>query len=401
MKKIKSKSNNSNTTPVSSISSNSKIPLLQKASIKLRELKWFINDKIISNQKYRVAVALLLTAGIISGLLYFSTGGRIDFSQKTESQKNDQNSILQDPVFQKNIAKLENITDSYKPRDIVYDFLKYEELPIYPPSWVARTFTEAEQRNTLISSPEADPDKDGLSNKAEYLFGSDPKNKFTLCGKNEGEARCLKTDKENVNSGISPLTGFAIEQDRNIVLRKQDTVVVESIQESFESASKEGVDFPVLYQESNLIDLNEELDDETFLTVSNTRDSYTFYINTRLDILDKFLSQDELESSLGGLLIIYKATQISELQVLRSRYDDLLKVLKTTAVPETYTRSHQAFILLFKKLLKLIDTRIEGLTGNTQETKEFKDLSKKIAVEIVWSYRQMNDELLKLEVIQN
>jgi len=374
-----------------------KIPFFTKVSLRLLELKWAITDKFVLEQKYRIILAITLTIGIIGGLVYFSGGNKINFNQQQPKKDNTAESdFLNNPTIQNNLAKLENIKDSLKPRDIVYDFLKYEDLPIYPISWVGRTFSDAEQRNSLISGPAADPDNDGLTNKAEYLFGSDPKNKYTLCGKNEGETKCLKTDKENVDAGISPLTGFAIETNRNIVLRKQDTVVIESIQESFESASKEGVDFPILYQESNLIDLKNELDDETFVTTEDNRDSYTFYIDTRLDVLDKFLAQDELESDLGGLLIIYKATQLKDLEILKTRYTGLLQVLKTTAVPNTYTKSHQAFILLFKKLIKLIETREIGIQNKTQETPEFQALSKKIAVEIVWSYRQMNEELLRL-----
>lgn len=374
----------------------SKIPLLLKLSLKFRELKWSISDAFKNNQKLKVGTAFILTLGILFGLLYF-TGG-LKFMNKPEEVKKTETDFVDNPVIQQNLSKLDKIRDSYKPRDLVYDFLKYEDLPIYPKSWVERTFSETELRNTLISGPEGDPDKDGLSNKAEYLFGSDPKNKFSLCGTNIGESRCLKSDKENVDAGISPLTGFEIEKNRNIILKKQDSVVIESIQESFESASKEGVDFPVLYQESNLIDLKEELDDETFTVVENNRDNYTAYINTRLDVLDNFLSQDELESDLGGLLIVYKATQISELEILKTRYSDLLKVLKTKPVPETYVKSHQAFILIFKKLIKLIETRETGIKTKSQETPEFKKLSKKLAVEIVWSYRQMNEELLRLDV---
>lgn len=397
MKKNTSEKKLNTSEKVDSSNPKSKIPFFLNLSLKIRELKWSLVDKFYLNQKYRVAIALILTVGILSGLVYFSTGGTVNFNNKNKQNNSSNGSLSTDPDLERNLAKLNNIVDSYQPKNIVYDYLQYEDLPIYPPSWVGRNFTETEQKNALISGPEADADGDRLSNKLEYLFGSDPKNKYTLCGKDDGSDKCSKTDKENIDKGISPLTGFGLETNREIVLKKQDTVVLQSIQESFETASNEGVDFPILYQESNLIDISSQLDEETFITVEDNRESYTVYTNTRLDILDKFLSDKELDSSLNGLIAVYQTAKISELETLQARYTDLLKILKNVPVPITYTRSHQAFMLMFKKLIKLIGNRKDALNKKITNIDEFKAINKKLAVEVVWCYRKMNEELLKID----
>jgi hypothetical protein len=366
-------------------------PIKNKAQVSLVSLFSKIRSKFNLTQAQRIFVAIFLTFFVVGSFAFFVTGSYERFFNK-DSQAS-QSQFLNDPEFQRLLSRLQGISNEASPDALIYDRFKYEDLPIYPSGWVKRNFTQVEQRNALISGPSADPDKDGLSNKSEYLYGSNPKNQYSLCGELKEDDRCKLNDKENVDLGISPLTGVEIEDDREFVVSKQDQVFITSIQDSFEAASAEGVDFPILYQESLKIDLSNELGTVDFLTVPFDRKSAVDYIELRLNILDKFTSQDESQSQLGGLLLVYKTSKLDELSNLEKRYKDLKNELSLAAVPVVYKDSHAAFLMLFDKLVELIQFRAQGVQNNTLQTAEYLEESKKKAVEIIWTYRKMTESL--------
>lgn len=377
----------------------SKTLFLKKAQTNL--LLFLIGTfNILTSQKAKVLAAGILTLVLITGFVILANEQpSLHFWNSPGSDRGNLQEVdfSQNPNFQKNLEKLKNVRNTLTPESIVYEKVRYEDLPIYPSGWVDRVFTEVQRRNALISGPSADPDGDGLTNKQEYLLGSDPTNAYTLCGaKKIEEERCTYTDKENLDRGINPLTGFEIEKNREIVYTKQEKAVIQSIQDSFESASKEGVDFPILYQESLKLDLVSQLQKFSFTLVPDSRNSFTNYVEIRLQILERFLEEDELNDQLGGLLIIYRASKPEELEKLKTKYQGLFDELKYKEIPRSYENSHRALLLLFEKLVNLIQHRQQGLATQTLESADYKAESKNLAVEIVWAYRQLNEELLKI-----
>lgn len=358
---------------------------------------WIFNfqNHFLQSQAVRVGAAVVLTVFMVGGFIYFSRNDSLGFVKKPDTEVST-DSLLESPEFQRNLDKLRNISTTVNPESIVYDRIKYQDLPVYPQGWVERSFSATELRNSLVSGPSADPDGDGLSNKAEFLYGSDPKNKYSLCGTYNQEAKCQKTDKENVDSKISPLTGLEIEENQDILVSKQNQIFLKSVQESFEASSKEGVDFPVLYQQSKLIDLSSQLDEDSFVVVPDNRTSFTDYVDTRIRVLDSLLTEDELDNQLGSLLSIYKASKVEDLKQIYNKYDKIHADLLKVGVPETYKQSHKSLLMLFRKLKILVGHRQDGFEKQITQTQEYLTKSKKLAVEVVWSYRQMDEELRKL-----
>jgi|694.fasta_scaffold52604_2 hypothetical protein len=373
-----------------------KFPKISFNPLKILRI-WIFNfqNYFLQSQTVRVISAILLTVLVVGGFVYFSRNDSLSFVKKADTEVST-NSLLESPEFQRNLDKLRNISNTLNPENIVYDRIKYQDLPVYPQGWVERNFSATELRNSLVSGPSADPDGDDLSNKAEFLYGSDPKNKYSLCGTYTEEAKCQKTDKENVDLRISPLTGLEIEENKDILVSKQDQVFLKSVEESFEASSKEGVDFPVLYQESKLIDLSDELEDDSFAVVPDSRVSFKDYIDKRVDIVDGLLTEDESSDELGSLLNVYKTSKVEDLKKIYNKYDQIHDTLLKAGVPETYKESHKPFLMLFRKLKILVQHRQNGFENQTTETQEYLTKSKKLAVEVVWSYRQMDEELRKL-----
>jgi hypothetical protein len=358
---------------------------------------YWLKTKIYIPDNLKIVLALFLTISIVGGIFYISTRGFPDWRKSEAKIDIKDNDILNNKNIKNQLNTLNNIADSTDPISLVYETIRFEDLPIYPSGWVKRNFTDAEVRNSLISGPGADPDGDGLTNKMEFLYGSNPNNKFTLCGDSTGSSECQLTDRDNINRGLSPLTGLAIEEGRNIVYNKQETGILESIQESFDAASAEGVDFPQLYQLSLRVDLKSELDTISFRTVEENRQTLSDYLQSRVESIEKFMAAGELQDELGSLLLIYKLNKIEDLDKLAKSYTDLQKTLLDSAVPQRYEVSQKAFILLLRKLNELIEHRKIGLNNNTTTTPEAQAKSKQLAIEIVWSYRKMNEELRTLE----
>jgi hypothetical protein len=370
-------------------------------NIRLRISHFFISIRsfFFLGPKQKVAVALFMTIAIVGSLFYVVSFGNPFIKNDTPS--NDL-SFAKSPEFQRNLQKLQNLGDTVNPQNIIYTRIKFEDLPVYPEAWVKRNFSQEEMRNVLISGPEADADGDGLTNKAEYLYGSNPKNKYSLCGSSTASGpRCSLTDKENVDAGISPLTGFSLENDREIVIQRQGEGVLRTINNSFENASSEGVDFPGLYQESKLIDLENEFKEITILTNQDNRQNFLNYLKLRIEIIRSVLSDEEQANELSGLIKIYSYSKIEELEAEKVKYTDVINRLKNTQTPESFGDIHRANIIIFTKIESLIEHRIEGIKNQQTGNLQFQAISKEIATEIVWGYRRLNDENTKFERLIN
>jgi hypothetical protein len=286
------------------------------------------------------------------------------------------------------IDKLGKSLDQVNLDSVLYDIISFKELPVYPKAWVEKFFTLSEQANQLISGPNADADSDGLTNKEEYFYASSPVNKDTLCDNRKEEKNCTgNNDKQNVDAGISPLTGLTLDSYDKVRIKKQDYAILNRIQDSFENAAKEGIDFPTLYQLSKTINLNDEYKKIEILTQSNDRVNIINYIAFRAKILQDI--SDEGEVSLFSEL--YQSIKIDEIKNVRKKYITKTEELKNTYTPERFSELHRGYIFFFEKIIQLLDLRIEGISEKKIETKDFRDRSKKKGTEVMWTYKRLSE----------
>jgi hypothetical protein len=359
-----------------------------------------LGGRLEMSSRQKSIVALLLAA-VVVGTFYYGVIFGFDFTRGDDTTTPSSSVFLNDPGFQREIQQLEGVGDAINVESTVYTRIKFEELPVYPEGWVKRNFSSAEVRNALLSGPEADFDNDGLTNKAEFLYGSNPKEAYSLCDNNldQTEEDCVNTDGENVAAGISPLTGFELEESREIILERQDSTLVGSIEDSFATAAEEGVDFPSLYQLSRLIDLTDEAQEFNVNIVNDTRETYVNYLQLRVESVRKVLRTDEVETQLASLIQIYNFSQVEDLEAEREVYDEIVRALENAAVPSAYETSHRALVMAFTKVQELIDHRIEGIQTNTLGDSDYQARSKELATEIVWGYRVYAEEIDNRELI--
>lgn len=340
-------------------------------------------------------VAVVLSVAVVSGGAFgiqFATNEEFRNGVMGVARPSDDLGLSQDLEAELSwrFDELQKTLRRVTPVDTVATTISFFDLPIYPESWVKAIFTFDEQQNQLVWGPDADPDGDGLSNKQEFLYGSDPKAKYTFCI-NVSDPDCKnKTDKDLINEGISPLTGEEIYTPTEIFIQRQDYNIIYKIQDSFETASKEGVNFPELFQLSKTIDLTAEYDKVPVNLVEDNRDSFLTYNQFRITILEDFVQNGEV----SGFLAIYTAKTDTEINALVKKYQDQLKQLVETAAPKAYEGLHRAYIFLYQKLVKLVELRSKLIT-QIQATEEEKELSRKYAIEVVWAYRKINEEIKK------
>lgn len=345
------------------------------------------------NQSQKIALSIVATILVVS-TLYFSSLwlGNPNFRKNLLGVKEENNSAL--------IARLNAQTESLTqkvglvdPAALIYDTISLKDFPVYPSGWVQRNFTPEERENKLIFESDNDPDNDGLSNKLEYFYGSNPKNKDSLCnGIQDGKICVGRNDKENIDANISPSTGLIMDPIKQIQIKKQDVSIIKEIQDSFENASREGVDFPQLYALSKKIDLSDEVNQIKINPVPNTRQNILSYFEFRTQIIKNIISGDEL----FDFSKIYSLNNVSELNELKDKYFNTLQRIIQTQPPETYSSVHKAYIYIFQKISDVVTFRIDTILNQTAENIENQEEAKKKAVEMIWSYQNLNIELRKL-----
>jgi hypothetical protein len=297
---------------------------------------------------------------------------------------------IQNSTVSQAVEQLGKSTQLIKTDALIYDTINFRDLPVYPKAWVAKYFNAAEQANQLISSETADADSDGLSNKEEYFYASNPRKKDTFCDGKTDNANCKgKTDKDLVKEGISPLTGLELVTYETIRVKKQDFAILRNIQDSFEIAAKEGVDFPTLYQLSKSVDLRDEFAKIPVITQGNERENILNYINLRVNLLQDLIAQDQVSL----FTEIYQSTKIDDIRKTQEKYNKKNEDLRTTPVPEKLADVHKSYIFFFDQIVDLLKFRADGIEKKTLETEESKKTNKEKAVRVVWAYRTLSENL--------
>ena len=291
------------------------------------------------------------------------------------------------------LRKFNESIKGFSPDNAIYKEISLEDLPVYPKAWVDRYFSLEEQANALISGESADPDEDGLSNKQEYLYGSNPRVADTLCeNRIDKSTKCSgRNDKQNVDANISPLTGLTLDTPKKFQIKQQDFAFISQLKDSLTTASNEGVDFPTLYQEARLINLKSDAQNIKINEVDTNRQTVLDYLTVRLKILEGFTADD----SLGSFSKIYSYTKVDEFDKAIQGYQSLKDTLAGAPVPKKYTDSNKAYIFLFDKLLELLNHR-KTIISQVSPSDEFKKISKQKAVAMAWAYQNLNEELNKV-----
>ncbi len=367
--------------------------LFQKLSSKLNSLQ-----NLSQNQKKILAflVSFLVLGLFLFGYNWFTNPGfkynfipdnRPDSSTKAGANAN----------VKKATTDLTNVLSNVNPENLIYEKVKFKDLPIYPKAWVEKNFTPQEQLNALVSGPSGDADSDGLNNKQEYLYGSNPKNKDSLCnGKIDNNSCFGRTDKQNIDMGISPLTGFELESPTEIKVKKQDLLVVDKLQDTFNTATKEGVDFVTLYQLSKTIDLSDKMNEIKVVEVQENTNSMIAYQEARVNLLKDSASDDDF----SNFVKLYQLSTLDELNKESQKYRDFKERLAVMPVPKRYVPSHKAYIMFFDKMIELTEHRKTEL-GKEKFSDEFRNKSKTLATEAVWAYKKLNTELSFIEQSKN
>ena len=344
-------------------------------------------------ERDKLAVVILGTLLLIGGILYASS--LYDLSSNPLIPNQTQNNNSNTNLTGSSLARLSQIEPA-STRDLLYSDITFLELPIYPSAWVARNFEVSEEVNELISGPGADPDNDGLVNKEEYFYGSNPKTAVSLCI-NLGEDCNEPNDGEAVRQNTSPLTGLELIVPNRFSIKKQDYAILNRIEESFETASEEGVDFPTLYQLSRTIDLSEEVAAIPVNSTVNERDTIIDYTNVRIDIIERYSEENEI----SNFVELYETSSADELRQIRESYVELENNLQNNFVPEQFVETHRAYVLLFRKFQELIDIRVAGLENPNLDLEEFREVSQQKATELVWVYRLISEAEERLDNLRD
>ncbi len=341
-------------------------------------------------ERNKLYIAIFLTLLILAGIIFISLS--VFSPDRSDSENNnDDFNISRSELIEKLSVSAKN---GVEPTDILVQRIKLTDLPVYPVEWQKKFFKTSELANQLVSGEAADPDKDGLTNKEEYFQGASPINPDTLCNGDVDDVTCFgKNDGENVAEGISPLTGLSLDAQPEFLIKRQDFAILDNIQDTFEIAAREGVDFPSLYILSKSIDLQSEIDEIGVLEQEDNRQNFLNYTRLRIDILDDFTNQDEL----SNFAEIYQITDVNELENIRLKYVELQDKMINTTVPTRFVPSHKAYILIFEKMEQLIEQRKQGFENKDLLTDEFRDVSRDKAVEVVWGYRELNKQISILE----
>jgi len=285
------------------------------------------------------------------------------------------------------LSGAENILSNLNHEGLVFQQITLDQLELYHKGWVERHFNESERVNQLFAGANADADQDGLINRLEYMYGSNPRNRDTLCSGATDKPGCEgKNDKQNIDAGISPLTGQKIIPNRPIRITNQDQAVLRALETSIDNAAREGLDYPTLYQLSGTIDNTKLIEQVSITTVEDSRQSIMDYTTFQAEFLKELTSSDET----ANFQRVFVPTDAAALDSLAVEYQTKRDALKAVQVPSRFSSTHKGYVYIFERLIELTRTRAEGIRNNQLANKEYQTRLKDKAVEMIWGYRYID-----------
>lgn len=360
------------------------------------------------NSIQKLLIILILTALIVSATIFgiaFVTDPLfrrdiLNLPRQITSNNNQQKAVDNElKNLQANLDKLTNTDQYYKEYTI-------EDLDIYPTAWMNRNFDLTEQKNVLISGAKADPDKDSLTNQQEYFAGSNPKKAFTLCDGVANGAKPIETspfvcdgrnDGDLYRGNLSPLSGLDLDIIPKFTVLNQDFAMINSLRESVETASREGNDYPELYQLSRKIDLTSQLNLQEYVAGQDEASTILKYRQDRINVSQEFVTQD----AVTPISQIYTLTKAEQFDAVIKKYQSIVTQMAILIVPPKYKVVHQANLLMFKKIIELYSLRRDYIIKKKTEDPEFQIKSKEKSIETIWAFRRLNEEEKKQDLQQD
>jgi hypothetical protein len=358
----------------------------------------FTNLSTVQRQFIAIILALSITG--LAGALYYMQSSKdsinLPLSRITSQTETKTTNITLDPDVMSAAKDIKNKLNAADPQGLIFENVNLEDLNIYPPAWAENRFDSTQMQNQLISGADADPDNDGLPNRVELLYGSNPLSPYSFCGEpNKVLVDCDKNDKQMIEAGKNPLTGLKIEEENSFNIKKLDKSILPSIQDSFATAETEGVTFTELYEKARTIDLSPEFKAIKVNSIKSDRDSILKYVDASYQSLRESNENDELITFAN----IYKLVDVAKIVELEDSYKSILSKIENLATPNLYLNFQKGSVMLVKKILKVIELRKENITSQTDNSAEFKEQSKKAALELFWTNRRINDEQRLIEAI--
>jgi hypothetical protein len=339
-------------------------------------------DRILNKPWKKVVVALTLTLVVVGGVGF----AYIWYTPSLRSQFFDRNTQQLEARSYLQLSETDKKLLEYNPVSLLIQKKTVKDMPIYPKSWQKNNFSESELGDQSKSGQAADFDNDGLSNKEEYVYGSNPKNRDTLGAGG--------TDGEYVKAGNSPLSGMTLESafDFSYFLLNTDVAILESLNDDLDVLEDEGISVPVLYERSRTEDYSIETNGINMNVIQNpTREGSISYLNERLLVLKETASSKYFST----LSTIYQIKDVETLKILKSDNNGRIISFRSMGVPAQEVEIHKNLLYFFMQIDKLIDLRIE-VVENGLERSQYDARQQEIVKRSVWAYRKINDAVNQL-----
>ena len=138
------------------------------------------------------------------------------------------------------------------------------------------------------------------------------------------------------------------------------------------------------------------MEEQTFVSGKNDAIDILKYRQERINITQDFISQD----AITPISQVFTLTKSEQFDAVIKKYQDISDRLAQLPVPSQYKVSHQANLLLFKKIIGLYTLRKEYILKKKTDDPEFQSKAKEKSVEAIWAFRRLNEEEKKQELQQ-
>ncbi|MCL5436106.1 MAG: thrombospondin type 3 repeat-containing protein [Patescibacteria group bacterium] len=223
---------------------------------------------------------------------------------------------------------------------------------VIPISWYQQYFSDETITRVSIAGAEADPDKDGLTNKQEYLFGTNPMVSDTdRDGLSDGAEVAAGTDPTD---SASPVTS---------AVQSKPSPVDNFVEEVKNQLSAEGVDSEA--EMNNFLKLDQAavlptIPDSDIKLVPDSDASLQEYQLAVSKIINEF-SSGGIDSAFGQA---FSADSLSDAKALSEKFASYLARLRELRVPKSSVETQKNTLIFFGALKKIADEKLAMLENS-------------------------------------